>query len=231
MKFYVLWSDGRKFGPADIPTLAQWAKEGRINRDTIVENADTGQQARARDIQGMQWPTSAPTTDLGGGDPVLKAGEQPLRTPSTGPVIPGQPQPYVAGRPVDQPQGQQQSQQPTASPYDPLKPQQPTAQQNPYANPPQPGSPYPRGQGGYAHYDDGSQKLITQSWILYALGFFCCCVCTPFGLYSANRAKNMGNQNANAAVIVGWVLLGLQIAGSVIYGILFALGSASGNFP
>lgn len=121
MKFYVIWSDGRKFGPADLATLNQWAQERRINRDTDVENAETGQRGRARDIQGLVFPTA--TADLGGNDPTLKAGEQPLKQQSTGPVIPGQPQPYIAGQPQEQSQ----------NPY-----------QGQFQNPPQPGSPYPR---------------------------------------------------------------------------------------
>lgn len=221
MKFYVIWSDGRKFGPADIPTLIQWAKEGRINRDTQVENADTGQQGRARDIQGMQWPTSAPTTDLGGGDPTLKAGEAPMKSQSSGPIIPGQPQPYVAGRPVE---GQpQQPQQPAGTAHDPLR-QQPTAQQqpspyqqSPYQNPPQPG-----GTAYNRHMDDGSQKLVSQAWILIVIGILCC-FCTPFGIYSANRAKIMGNPNANTPFIVGWVLFGLQVIGVAIRVLLIVM--------
>jgi hypothetical protein len=233
MKFYVIWSDGRKFGPADIATLTEWAKEGRITRDTQVENAETGLQGRARDIQGMQWPTAAPATDLGGSDPTLKAGEAPLKQQSSFVDIPGQPKPYVAGQPASQtpasgsahdplkpssPQGQQ----PSASPYDPLKAQQPSGA---YQNPPQPG-----GAQYNRHVDDGSQKLINNAWILYAVGFLCCCFCTPFGLYSANRAKIMGNPNAQTPYVFGWVLLILQVIGLGIYIAAFAMG-AVGAFP
>ncbi len=234
MKFYVIWSDGRKFGPADIPTLIQWAQEGRLNRDTTVENAETGLQGRARDIQGMTWPTNAPATDMGGGDPTLKAGEKPLATPSSF-TVPGQPKPYIAGQPQDplsqpqQPNQPQQPQQQQPSHYDSVRqPTQGPGQGTSYQNPPQPGSPYPRDPGYNKHADDGSAKLITNAWIMYVIGFLCCFVCTPFGIYSAMRAKNMGNPNANAPVIVGWILLGLQVVAIAFYAIAFAMGMRGG---
>ncbi len=42
MKYFVLWHDGRKFGPADLETLTQWATEGRIQADTILESDADG---------------------------------------------------------------------------------------------------------------------------------------------------------------------------------------------
>lgn len=203
MKFYVVLSDGRKFGPADIATLNQWITEGRLNRDTMLENEENGQQARARDVQGLQWANAAPSVGLGGEDPVLKAGEAPLKQQSTGPSIPGQPVSYVAGRPED------------------------TAQQNPYANPPQPASPYQRTYD--RHLDDGSQKLVNTAWILIAVGFACCVICTPFGIYNANRAKLMGNPNAATPFLVGWIVFGLQLLGILIYGIVVVLAITSGG--
>ncbi|HXH60033.1 MAG TPA: hypothetical protein VNI20_01600 [Fimbriimonadaceae bacterium] len=134
MKFYVLWKDGRKFGPADITTLNQWIKEGRVNRDTQLENADTMQKHYAREITELVFPSA--TVDLGGNDPMLRPqGQQQAAQGGAQPG--GQPQPYVAGQP--------------ASPYDPLSGGGPAAsQQNPYQNPPRPGgSPYPRGGVSY----------------------------------------------------------------------------------
>ncbi len=231
MKFYVIWSDGRKFGPADIPTLIQWAQEGRLNRETMVENAETGQQGRARDIQGMTWPTMAPATDMGGGDPTLKAGEKPLATPSTihvpgqpKPYIAGQPEPYVAGQPqqsAQDPLGQpQQPQQQQPSHYDSARqPTQGPGQSSQYQNPPAPGSPYPRDAGYDKHLDDGSQKLVTNAWVMVLLGVLPCCgiVIVPFGMYSASRALRMGNVNAKTPLTIGWVVLGLQVITYAIF--------------
>jgi hypothetical protein len=209
MKFYVVMSDGRKFGPADIATLNQWIVEGRVNRDTMLENADNEQQARARDVMGLKFVAQAP--DLGGTDPALRA-QDPLR-PAGQPVqIPGQPTPYVAGAPED-----------TSS--------TPSAPSNPYGNPPQPGTPYPRSYD--PHIDDGSQKLVTTAWILIAVGFALCCIfVTPFGIYNANRAKNMGNATASTPLLIGWIVFGLQIVGLLIYGLVVVLAITSGSaFP
>jgi len=38
MRYYVIARDGRKFGPADLETLSQWALEGRVARDTYLED-------------------------------------------------------------------------------------------------------------------------------------------------------------------------------------------------
>lgn len=200
MKYYVVLADGRKFGPADINTLNQWITEGRLNRDTMLENEENGIRARANDVAGLKWGTGAPSVDLGGNDPVLKAGEAPLKTPSSF-SDPLQPQSYVAGRPE-------------------------ASQQNPYANPPQ-ASPYQRTYD--RHIDDGSQKMVTNAWILIAVGFACCLFVTPFGIYQANRAKNMGNPNAQAPLIVGWIVMGLQIIGTLIYLGVFVMAAMSGG--
>lgn len=62
MKYYVLWSDGRKFGPADAATLAQWAQEGRITSDTELEEEHSGQRFRFSEIDTpeLQWEEPAP---------------------------------------------------------------------------------------------------------------------------------------------------------------------------
>jgi hypothetical protein len=228
MKFYVIWSDGRKFGPADIPTLIQWAQEGRLNRETMVENAETGQQGRARDIQGMTWPTNAPTTDIGGGDPTLKAGEKPLAQRSSF-DIPGQPKPYIAGQPVS---GSEPQQRPTPAPQthqDPLRPQQ--AQPNPYQQAPQAGSPYPRDAAYDRHIDDGSQKMVTNAWIMTVVSFVLCgCfIISPFAIYTAKRAKLMGNQNAQAPFVAAWIVLAIELLGWGTYFTLVGLAVAQGG--
>lgn len=51
-KYYVLWADGRRFGPCDEATLLQWAKEGRITPYSELENADTGARLSAETLLG-----------------------------------------------------------------------------------------------------------------------------------------------------------------------------------
>jgi hypothetical protein len=42
-RYYVLWPDGQKFGPADVPTLQRWVVENRV-----------GQHVRASDLPSLQ---------------------------------------------------------------------------------------------------------------------------------------------------------------------------------
>jgi len=45
--YYVIAQDGNRYGPADIPTLQQWVREGRIAPNTTLEDEVTGTQIRA----------------------------------------------------------------------------------------------------------------------------------------------------------------------------------------
>lgn len=47
MGYYVIAQDGNRYGPADIPTLQQWVREGRIAPNTTLEDEFTGTQIRA----------------------------------------------------------------------------------------------------------------------------------------------------------------------------------------
>jgi len=40
-------SDGSEFGPADLDTLVQWAREGRVPRDALLVPADGGGEVRS----------------------------------------------------------------------------------------------------------------------------------------------------------------------------------------
>ena len=205
MKYYVVLTDGRKFGPADLDTLNAWIKEGRLTRDSMMENEENGMRARASEVQGLKF--ELPKPDLGGDDPMIKKDPNAPQKGQTMYQIPGQPTPYVAG----QPQGDQS---------------------NPYENPPQPYSSAP-GRTYNPHLDDGSQKLVTNAWIMIAIGFaLTCVVLTPFGIYQANRAKNMGNPNAQTPLLVGWIVFGLQMIGVLIFLTLFIIGFlAAANAP
>jgi len=52
--YYVVLPDGQKFGPADLRTLNQWASEGRILSNSIIEDSQTGQRFHAASLPGLQ---------------------------------------------------------------------------------------------------------------------------------------------------------------------------------
>lgn len=47
MGYYVIANDGNRYGPADIETLRQWVREGRVAPNTTLEDEFTGTQIRA----------------------------------------------------------------------------------------------------------------------------------------------------------------------------------------
>ncbi|MBS1724883.1 MAG: hypothetical protein JSS66_18230 [Armatimonadetes bacterium] len=55
MKYFVLWPDGRKFGPADEHTLTQWAAESRITPETELQEEDTGRKLLASELPGLTF--------------------------------------------------------------------------------------------------------------------------------------------------------------------------------
>lgn len=71
MQYYVIGPDGAKYGPADVPTLKQWAAENRLNPDAVLEDFNTGQRTTAAQVAGIfepgapgaPIPSMTPTTD------------------------------------------------------------------------------------------------------------------------------------------------------------------------
>ena len=61
MNYFVVWPDGQKFGPADLATLSQWAKEGRINDETVLEEAETGKTLKMSEVDGIDLAWEDPT--------------------------------------------------------------------------------------------------------------------------------------------------------------------------
>lgn len=61
MKYFVVWPDGRKFGPADIATLSQWKHEGRINDDSDLEEEGTGRVVKLSEVDGLDMRWEEPT--------------------------------------------------------------------------------------------------------------------------------------------------------------------------
>lgn len=77
-RYYVLWPDGQKFGPADVQTLQRWAVENRIGPATLLEEATSGRHIRAVDVSALQ-----PVLNLPINTPYPQAGFVPS-TPSAG---------------------------------------------------------------------------------------------------------------------------------------------------
>lgn len=53
MQYFVLWPDGQKFGPADVPTLQQWILEGRLTADSELESVIDGSRCKVSDVPGL----------------------------------------------------------------------------------------------------------------------------------------------------------------------------------
>ena len=90
MQYYVIGPDGSKYGPADIPTLKQWAAENRLSPSATLEDFNTGQRIPAGQVQGIfdpgtpgaPIPTAATTTDAQRGQMA-----QQLPSGSSGPSL------------------------------------------------------------------------------------------------------------------------------------------------
>lgn len=68
MQYRVIMPDGSAYGPADVPTLASWAAEGRLAPSTWVEDVATGQRMPASAIHGVfgasnPFPAANPTAE------------------------------------------------------------------------------------------------------------------------------------------------------------------------
>ncbi len=60
MNYFVIAADGQKYGPADIPTLNQWAQEGRVLTTSMLEDASTGERVMATSVPGIMFPMNPP---------------------------------------------------------------------------------------------------------------------------------------------------------------------------
>jgi len=66
MGYYVIAPDGNRYGPADISTLQQWVREGRIVANTTLEDELTGTKIRASllpELSHLFPSTGAPPID------------------------------------------------------------------------------------------------------------------------------------------------------------------------
>jgi hypothetical protein len=46
-RYFIILADGRRFGPADLDTVAQWAREGRVPRDAVLQADDPDSPPRS----------------------------------------------------------------------------------------------------------------------------------------------------------------------------------------
>ena len=115
VRYFVILSNGQRFGPADATLLSQWAKEGRLDGSTTVEEEGTGRQMTASMIPGIilpSAPTPAPAPDGGTpyGQPQTPTYGQPQQTYGQPPQPGQQPygqQPYAGyNRPISGDNGQ-----------------------------------------------------------------------------------------------------------------------------
>ncbi|MBX3096295.1 MAG: DUF4339 domain-containing protein [Fimbriimonadaceae bacterium] len=196
MNYWVVAADGNKYGPADLNVLNEWAAQGRLTADTILEVVGTGERLHARDIPNLALPIPpsqpAPQPSV------------PTQNPST-PAAPSSHRPYDPHDPLSQPTPQHQP-QPQANPY---QQQVPGQVYNPYDN------PYPRRStvGG----DDGSKEL-TAAYVWAGAGFLLSSCCLPMLCYipafiNANHAIQKGNPGGQTAKTVVIVLLVLSLLG------------------
>jgi hypothetical protein len=53
VQYFVVAPDGTSYGPADLPTLQQWANEGRVLADSQLRSVATGQTVLASNLPGL----------------------------------------------------------------------------------------------------------------------------------------------------------------------------------
>ena len=66
---YFVEASGQRFGPADLDLLRQWAREGRINSESILIEESTQRRFAARDLPGIFEPGMSPPQPFAGPSP------------------------------------------------------------------------------------------------------------------------------------------------------------------
>lgn len=46
-QYFIILASGQRFGPADLDTVAQWAREGRVPREAVLQAADPASTPRS----------------------------------------------------------------------------------------------------------------------------------------------------------------------------------------
>lgn len=71
MRYYVVWPNGQRFGPADLATLNQWARENRIGPSTTLAEEGTGRTFPANQLPGLDLTPLNPSSFTSQYDPAL----------------------------------------------------------------------------------------------------------------------------------------------------------------
>jgi hypothetical protein len=73
--------------------------------------------------------------------------------------------------------------------------------------------------------------MVTNAWIMTVVSFLLCgCfIISPFAIYTAKRAKNMGNQSAQAPMVAATILLVIELLGWGTYFVIVGMAVAQGN--
>ena len=58
-QYFVVGADGSKYGPADVPTLSQWAADNRLSPNSELEDASNGVRTTASLVPVLMFPTGA----------------------------------------------------------------------------------------------------------------------------------------------------------------------------
>ena len=80
MKYFVIASDGNKYGPADLATLNAWIAEGRLTPAQMLED-ELGTRTPASSVPGLNFPMAAPAAPQAGPAPgatMYQPGQQPF---------------------------------------------------------------------------------------------------------------------------------------------------------
>ncbi len=56
MRYYVISSDGQRYGPADLATLNAWAQQGRLLGNQLLEDETNGVRIVASSLPGLIFP-------------------------------------------------------------------------------------------------------------------------------------------------------------------------------
>ncbi len=93
IKYFVVASDGQKYGPADVATLNHWIGEGRLHPNTMLVEEGTDMQVQASGVPALKFV--APPAPAQSPPP---AAQPPAPQPAT-PGVPSLGNPYDTPRP------------------------------------------------------------------------------------------------------------------------------------
>jgi hypothetical protein len=98
MRYFVLAPSGERFGPADVPTLNQWAADNRLFPESRLMEEMSGNVVAASSVPGLAFPQAAPSP-LGYGAMQPPPPMQPIQPPAPGTPATNYPRPGQAFTP------------------------------------------------------------------------------------------------------------------------------------